>query len=303
MNYVPHAGYALFLWWFSTGLVLYLNGLSPDTFRRSLIGAPVVLVLALAGLFWSSGQTTITAAYVSFTCGLLVYAWQELSYYMGFVTGPRNTACGPGCSGWSHFVHAIQTNLYHEVATILGAALVILLSWDAPNQVGMWTYLVLWGMQLSAKLNVFLGVRNLNEEFLPAHMQHLKSFLKKRPMNLLFPFSITAGTAITVWLGQLALVEESLTFTTVGCTFLAALMALAVLEHWLLVLPLPAAAPWQWWLDLRDKSGKRESGIVAGTPRRRNRASRPVPARSLRMAVEEGDSIASNGGLVRGRDQ
>ena len=49
-------------------------------------------------------------------------------------------------------------------------------------------------MHLSARLNVFLGVRNVSEEFVPAHMEVLKSFLTRKPMNLLFPVSVTAAT-------------------------------------------------------------------------------------------------------------
>lgn len=256
IDYLPHVLYALFLWWFSTGLVLYLVGLPGSTFRHSLAGATVVLVLALFGLAWSSSRTGDLAVYLSFTCGLLVYAWLELTYYMGFITGPRKERCAAGCRGWKHFGHAIQANFYHEAATIAGAGVVVLLSLGGDNQIGMWTYMLLWGMQLSAKLNVFLGVRNLSEEFLPAHMQHLRSFLKRKPMNPLFPFSVLIGTWLTVWLVQLTLAADPEGVAVIGWTFLASLMALAVLEHWFLVLPLPATALWQWWLDIRDNSRK-----------------------------------------------
>ena len=40
---------------------------------------------------------------------------------------------------------------------------------------------------------MFLGVPNLTEEFLPEHLHYLKSFLSRKPMNLLFPVSVTAG--------------------------------------------------------------------------------------------------------------
>ena len=66
--------------------------------------------------------------------------------------------------------------------------------WDSQNHVGLWTYLLLWMMHLSARLNVFLGVRNVSEEFVPARMEVLKSFLTRKPMNLLFPVSVTAAT-------------------------------------------------------------------------------------------------------------
>ena len=39
----------------------------------------------------------------------------------------------------------------------------VALTWGGANQVGTWTFLVLWVMRLSAKLNVFLGVPNLTE--------------------------------------------------------------------------------------------------------------------------------------------
>lgn len=281
IDYLVSGGFAVFLWWFSTGLVLYLIGLPSQTFPRILAVATGLLPLALAGLVWSGARETVFAAYLSFACGMAIYAWQELSYYLGFITGPRKVACEPGCRGWRHFGHAIEANLYHEIATIAGGAVVLLLCWDSPNRVGMWTYLVLWAMQLSAKLNVFLGVRNLSEEFLPAHMQHLRVFLKKKPMNLLFPFSIVIGTALAVWLAQSALAAEPGGFAATGWALLAFLVALAVLEHWMLILPLSASAPWQWWLD------------------RRRGAALTVDSGG---AVDNGGGIAESACLVRGRE-
>lgn len=302
IEYLPHAVYALFLWWFSTGIVLYLNGLPSHTFRHSLVGATIVLLVALFGLIWSSSRVSEFSAYAGFSCGLLVYAWLELTYYMGFVTGPRKVSCEPGCKGWPHFGHAIQANLYHEAATIAGAGIVVLISWGAENQIGMWTYLLLWGMQLSAKLNVFLGVRNLSEEFLPAHMQHLKSFLRRKPMNLLFPFSVVIGTLLTAWLVQLVMVAQPGSLAAVGWTFLASLMALAVLEHWFLVLPFPATALWQWFLNLRD----------AGNHPRSEVSPRAIPATkitggslsgSAAAANESGKALDKNVYLLQGHDQ
>ncbi len=50
-------------------------------------------------------------------------------------------------------------------------------------------------MNLSARLNLFLGVRNLHAEFLPDHLAYLVCYLKRAPMNRLFPVSVTLGTA------------------------------------------------------------------------------------------------------------
>ena len=42
-------GFAIFIWWFSTGLILYLNGLPRWTFKWTLTGASFFLALALIG--------------------------------------------------------------------------------------------------------------------------------------------------------------------------------------------------------------------------------------------------------------
>ena len=249
--YVFPALFALFVWWFSTGVIMYLDGLPRRTFKWSMVGATAVLAASLYGLYASRGDTTLGGAYAGFTCGLLAWGWQEISFYMGFVTGTRKQPCEEGCRGWRHFGHAIQTSLWHELAIIGAAIVVVALTWHAANQVGMWTFMVLWWMHQSAKLNVFLGVRNLNEEFLPEHLQFLRSFLTKKPMNLLFPVSITVSTVILVRLVDAAIAPGATRFEAAGFCFLSVLMALAVLEHWLLVLPLPAAALWGWSLSSR----------------------------------------------------
>ena len=200
--YLWPAAYALFVWWFSTGVIIFLDGLPQKTFKWSLLGATVLLGVSFWGLATTAPDTSVQAAYLAFTWGLLAWGWQEISFYMGYVTGTRKEACRDGCSGWPHFVHAIQTSIWHELAIIVCAGVVVWLTWGQPNHIGLWTFMILWWMHQSAKLNVFLGVRNLNEEFLPEHLAFLTGFLKKKPMNLLFPVSVSISTVICVMLAQ-----------------------------------------------------------------------------------------------------
>jgi putative photosynthetic complex assembly protein 2 len=253
--------FALLIWWFSTGAVLYVVGLPRRTFGWSMIAASLVLVLAIAGLVATSYDVTVAGAYCAFTCGLLVWAWHEMSFLTGFVTGPRAEPCPPAISGRRRFVYAAQTLLYHELAILATAALLLALTWGAPNQIGVWTFLVLWVMRLSAKLNVFLGVPNLTEEFLPENLAFLKSYFARRPMNLLFPVSVTLSTLATAVLVHAAFSAEASSFEIAGFTLVASLMALAVLEHWLLVLPLPAAALWSWGLNSRVRRGSAPKSV------------------------------------------
>jgi putative photosynthetic complex assembly protein 2 len=257
-QYAFPALHGLLIWWFSTGLILFLDGLPRRTFRWSMAGATAILPGALYELMVSAGDTSVTGAYTAFTCGVLIWGWLEMSFYMGYVTGPRTHRCEHGCGGWRHFGHAIQACLYHEIAVLLSAAAVVALTWGGPNQFGTWTFVVLWWMHQSARLNVFLGVSNLNAEFLPDHLDHIKSFLTNKPMNLLFPFSVTASTICAVTLFQRAAFSGTDAFGAAGYSLLATMMTLAILEHWFLVMPLPALKLWNrlwhWSLGSRVRS-------------------------------------------------
>ncbi len=240
--------FALFVWWFSTGLIIFLDNLPQKTFRYSMLGGTFVAVMALDALAWSAWRTDAASDYCAFACGVLVWGWLEMSFYLGYVTGPRTIRCAHGCAGWRHFGHAIMVSLYHELAILALAAVVIAMTWGAPNQVGLWTFIVLWWMHQSARVNVFLGVRNIDEEFLPPHLDHLRSFFRRRPMNPLFPFSVTISSGVLVWLIYRAV---TISEDSVGYTFIATMMGLAILEHWFLMLPLPSARLWRWSLRSR----------------------------------------------------
>ena len=129
-----------------------------------------------------------------------------------------------------------------------------------PNMFALWTYLILWLMHASAKLNVFLGVPNLGEDLLPSHLAYLTTFMKRRPMNALFPFSVTGGTIVAWLLFERALREGASSFEVAGFTILGALMGLAVIEHWFLVAPIDANALWRGFRG-PPKSGEFKSAL------------------------------------------
>ena len=239
--------YAIFLWWISTGAVLYLVNLPGRTIRISLMGASMILLASLWGLAASARLPTAGGAYLGFTCGLLIWGWHEICFLTGVITGPRKRGCERHCRGWRRFLHASQAILYHELAILATLAVVAMLSWGQSNQVGMWTFAALWGMRLSAKLNIFLGVRNLAEDWLPEQLDYLKTYFRKRKMNALFPASLVVSLAL---LG--VLVERAVGLAGVGgagytgTTLLAALLGLAVLEHLLMMMPVADPGLWQW---------------------------------------------------------
>ena len=264
--------YCLFVWWFSTGLIVFLNNLPPRTFRWSFGAFTVIAGVSLYRLAAGSHDSSVIGAYAAFTYGVLVWGWHEMAFFMGFLTGPRKTACPPGSRGWRHFRYGVEACIDHELAILATGVAVLWACWGAPNQVGMWTFLVLWGMRLSAKLNVFLGVLNLGEAFLPSHLTYLLSFMSRRRMNVLMPVSLAGGTLAVVLLVQRAGLTDVTPFQLAGLTFVITMLALAVLEHALLVLPLPFTMLWAWWLRKQD--------AARPAPTQPPRAL-PQPARSL----------------------
>lgn len=243
--------YTLFAWWFSTGVILYLNGLPPHTRPWTMLSATVLLGIALVGLVATRNDTRVTGAYLAFTCTLLVWAWQELAFLLGYVTGPRRAPCPAGSVGWRRAGMALQTLLHHELALIVLGAAVLAATWGGDNPTGPATFMIFWVMRQSAKLNLFLGVRNLAEDFLPSHLRYLQTYFRRAPMNPLFPLSVVGASWFAVLLWQAAGAADASPFDATTATFAGALLSLAILEHWFMVLPLPSQILWQWGLRSR----------------------------------------------------
>ncbi len=263
--YACPAAYCLFVWWFSTGVIVFLNNLPPRTFRWSFGAFSAVALVSFWRLAAGSHDVTVAGAYAAFTYGVLVWGWHEMAFFMGFVTGPRKTACRHGCGGLAHFRHGVEACIDHELA-ILGTGVAVLWATQGgANQVGMWTFMALWGMRLSAKLNIFLGVLNLGEAFLPRHLAYLLSFMSRRRMNWLMPVSLAGGAVLVALLVRDAAAPGITPFRAAGLTFVIAMLVLAVLEHAMLVLPLPFASLWAWWLAHKPgpRSGFAELPSVA----------------------------------------
>lgn len=278
--------FALFVWWFSTGAIIYLDGLPMRTFKWSMLGATIVCGLSFYGLWVSGTDSSVQGAYIAFASALGVWAWHEISFYMGWVTGPRKHACEEGCSGIAHLGHALQVSLWHELAILVSFAFVAALTWGGANEIGLYTFLILWWMHESARLNVVLGVRNVNAQFLPEHLAYLKSFLNQKPMNLLFPISVTVSTVIcSVLVTEAVMTDDA--FQRTGFTFLATMMALAILEHWFLVLPMPSEAMWNWSMKSREAKAEKAAhkAHTHHHPHRHDHAGMPIVR--LRQAEPE----------------
>ena len=238
---------ALFLWWFSTGAILWVvrkaDGDGPDGhIWASLLSVPV-LFAGIVGLNMSLELTGSSGAYVGFLGALAIWGWIEQAFLSGFVTGPNRAECPANASGWTRFSRAVGTIAYHEGLLIIALTAIWIVSSGSENQITLLTFSVLFFARVSAKLNLFFGVPHINTEFIPRPLAHLPSYFRIRRINWVFPFSVSGLTfAVACWLERLYATGD------VAFAFLAAITALALLEHWLMVLPLPDAKLWRWML-------------------------------------------------------
>lgn len=286
---------AIFVWWLSTGVILYLDGLGRRSFRWSMGGATVLSAAALGGLAITSTWETASGAYIAFLCALMIWGWNEMAFLMGYLSGPRRIPAEPGVTGLDRFRQASQTIVDHELGILASGVLIGILTWGAPNQFGLWTFAVLWIMRLSTKINIFLGAPNVPVEFLPAHLGYLASYFRRRPMNGFFPFAITLATLFTAFLVHMALADHAGAFERVGYMLLTTLMALAVLEHWLLYVPISATKLWAWGLRSHQRSGTdadtatRQTGSLLSWSADLNRPCDPAELSRVLNAVITGD--------------
>lgn len=244
--------FVLIAWWFSTGTILWLDRLPQRTFPWSLAAISGLALLAFLGLAASRDAEGPAAAYLAFACGLMVWGWNEAAFLLGYVTGPRSQPSPAGTSTGRRFLHAVQAILWHELALLASGAAILAVTIGGTNPTGLWVFVLLWLMRTSAKLNLHLGVPNPGDGLLPDHLRHLASFFSRRAMNPLFPVSVTLATLALGGLVDLAIQAPAESLEATMWTLLAALAALGLLEHWLMVLPVPETALWGWALKGRD---------------------------------------------------
>jgi putative photosynthetic complex assembly protein 2 len=257
--------FALFAWWFSTGLVLYIVGRPRSTHLTSMMVMTALAGAALLMLYMGSDDTGSTGAYVAFSAALVVWGWHEMAFLLGFVTGPRKHRSTKPAHQRAPLRAAIEVVIYHEVAIAMTVIALAVMTAGEPNTVGLWTFVTLWIARLSTKFNIYLGVPNHTEQFLPNHLRYLASYFCKRPINLLFPITVTAATALTGVLLASATKAGASAHDVAAAAFLAALMALVVIEHWFLVLPLPSAELWTWGLASRRDEADASTGATGPT--------------------------------------
>ncbi|MEM9428522.1 MAG: putative photosynthetic complex assembly protein PuhE [Pseudomonadota bacterium] len=241
---------ALFLWWFFTGAILFAVARRRDVegCRRAVILSVPLLSLGVAGGVVTLGDTSVFGAYAAFVSALCIWGWFEMAFLAGVITGAETLPGHPDLAPRERFQRAFAAIQYSEIALVICATLLALASIGAENRLALMTFMVLFVARICAKLNVHFGVPNINDEFLPAPVRHLTTHFRHGPMNAFFPWSVTFLTLATGAFAERAWTAAAGSGAETGYALLATLTALALFEHWMMVLPIPDAALWRWIL-------------------------------------------------------
>lgn len=242
-------------WFVATGLIAWLDNLDRRTFPRSLMFAGIAGIAGLAAIILVRDIVAPWAIYAGFGGALLVWSWQEIGFLTGAVAGPRSAPCPPGAAGWERLASAAATLLYHEVALVITALLLITVTWNSPNQIGAIAFVLFYVLRLSTKLNIYWGVPNSGTDILPDHLRYLTTYYGPSRLQPGLVVSIVLIGGLAAWLGWTALAVPAgapgAQARAIGASLLFALAALGAIEHAFLALPFRDGALWGWALPRR----------------------------------------------------
>lgn len=258
---------ALVLWWAATGVLLWrvhaADRGGPDAHLCSVVLFLPLLLAGLLGAHGTAGDPSPAGVYAGFLAALAVWGWIELAFLSGVIAGPNTRPCPPGLAGRARFRAAFLTIAWHEAALVAALVYLFAVTRGAENGFAFWTFLLLFGARISAKLNLFLGVPRINTHFLPRPLAHLAGYFRQGPVSGFFPFSVTL-LAITLGCFIERLWSAATPGATVGFTLLTALCALALLEHWFMVWRVRDDKLWRWAIPAAPANPKKLRGHTHG---------------------------------------
>jgi putative photosynthetic complex assembly protein 2 len=191
--------FAVFSWWLGTGAILWLVRLPPSTFRWSMFGLSFLLGLSLWTASLSMRNHSIDNAYLGFVSVIAMWSWHEMAFLTGWLAGPRRVALDPGLGLNERFGQSVMVLLYHEVALLFNFGVLLALQQGQPNHVALCTYALLWCMRLSAKLNLFFGVPQVGEQYLPTHLAlHRQLFQKWQSQPVFLPDHVVVCVGVVL---------------------------------------------------------------------------------------------------------
>ena len=258
---------ALLVWLASTGAILWrvasADAVGLAAHRRSVAMSLPMLLLGVWGCAATLEDTSATGAYGAFLSAIAIWGWIEMAFLSGVVTGPSRERGAPGARGSRRFLAAFATVAHRQLLVVAALAALVHLAHDAANGFGLATFALLLAARASAELNLFLGVPRFHVDLLPGTLAHLPSHLRRARPTALYPVSVLALAVAT--LAMAMRVPGAEPGAAAGWTLLATLTALALLEHVVMVAPLPDERLWRRFRPAIPRDRRPPTGTVKPT--------------------------------------
>ncbi len=244
---------AMLAWWLGTGIILLMVRLPQGSFP---IARGFWTLISLAALFFisrSMRDNSNSSTYIGFISTIVIWGWHELAFLTGWICGSRKIKLDPNLRFWQRFKQSVEAIWHHELALFINLIVLMALQVNQPNHTAICTFTLLWLMRLSSKLNLFFGVPQVGEQYLPNHLMYMASYFKKCSVGPFFYFSI--GISTIVWTLIIFQIQSGQVQITLHWILLAALLGLAIVEHILMMIPFSIESVWGWalrnkWIDL-----------------------------------------------------
>lgn len=215
-------------WWAATGVTLAMQQ-SALAGTVSLVVATVMAVVGAVLINASRRNTTVQGARFAFLGSSLVWWWCSTLFYAGIgVRINSNVEVGPRT--FELALQAILATLRADLFGVFALVAVAVAVWRSPNRLAFWTLLTFWSTLQTAKLNVFMGVRNSGADWLPEHLSGLSQFFGPAVNSWLLPLTIAGLCACLILVVHRAQIEKR-DFARHASAMIALLLALAVVEH------------------------------------------------------------------------
>ena len=246
LAYLLPIGFVVTFWYVSTGAVLWLARGERESVHVKLLGVTMLAACGFAGAAITSNSAAAWAPYGGFVAALSVWAWVEFTFLTGLITGPRVIDCPEDITERRRFHLAWRTVSHHEFVLVAALGGIWLVTANTAQPVAFYTFAVLWLMRISAKLTIFSGVPAFSADMMPAPLTHLHSYFRVDRIGPIF----WAATLLTTGLLVAAVAAfHNDVFAPDQHTIIVmmtALVALAALEHWFMILPVKDSNLWRW---------------------------------------------------------
>ena len=295
--------FTAFVWWFATGVVLCL-GRRPEGWHGVVMLCLSVPAALSLGLAWAlRDEASVAGALAGYLAAVLLWAWHEAAFLLGYSTGPNRGPCPAGVGRATRFRLAWEALRDHEMALLATVLLLAVMLHGAPNALALHAFAALWVCRIAAKLCIFEGVPAMATEMMPERLRYLQTYFGDRPPGVAFGLVVALLGAATAWLARGA-AEATSMHAAVAHALLATTVGLALVEHLFLVLPVRDGRLWAWAMGFaREPEPAVDSAIkddgnegrAAPDTRREAGAHAPRPGRRLHGVALRPRAVVARG--------